>query len=271
MTPDNEQAGALVALREGVARFKRTFLQTPPQVILRLGDDEGGYFARISREFRVPVVVWPSAAQTRALVRAALEDELKSLGMEQTPDVKTRIELMFGGGALSPIEIGTYQHEIGHALYAALFHPSAASTTGYGTPAPDWLDEAAGIALENEAFQELRRSKFRSAASPICAPLASLFTLRHPHVPSGRVGKVTVRVRVGSTSENAESLSAVSALYTRVRGLLDYFESLPPEYFANVVRVMSSGGVLEDALASAERRVGTGPSNASELQTEYDA
>lgn len=60
----------------------------------------------------------------------------------------------------------TLRHEAGHAMYAAMFWPDAADTREdrYGTPAPDWLDEAVAIAMEPPEAQARHLAAFIDVA-----------------------------------------------------------------------------------------------------------
>jgi hypothetical protein len=71
-------------------------------------------------------------------------------------------------------------HEISHALLAARFFPAAdAPTDGYGTPFPDWLDEAVAIWAESP---DNRRGRVAEARSLPAArqELGSILTMPHP-------------------------------------------------------------------------------------------
>ena len=59
-------------------------------------------------------------------------------------------------------------HEIGHQFFIHGIWSSYAveSETQYGSTAPDWLDEAAAILMEDEAHTTSRRDIFRSAYKP---------------------------------------------------------------------------------------------------------
>ncbi|MEN1972156.1 hypothetical protein WCE34_07420 [Luteimonas sp. MJ204] len=60
----------------------------------------------------------------------------------------------------------TLRHEVGHAMYAALYWPDAEGSLEqrYGTPAPDWLDEAAAILMETPESQARHLASFIDAA-----------------------------------------------------------------------------------------------------------
>ncbi|MGY0561628.1 hypothetical protein ACW7G2_13020 [Luteimonas sp. A277] len=77
------------------------------------------------------------------------------------------------------------RHEIGHAMYAAAFWPDAVADSGqrYGSPAPDWLDEAAAIFMESPESQGARAGEFLAAVqvSPdSIPPLIEFLEMEHP-------------------------------------------------------------------------------------------
>lgn len=79
----------------------------------------------------------------------------------------------------------TLRHEVGHAMYGALYWPDAASSLEprYGTPAPDWLDEAAAILMETPKAQARHLASFIDAARhrPGTVPdLAGFLQAEHP-------------------------------------------------------------------------------------------
>jgi hypothetical protein len=76
------------------------------------------------------------------------------------------------------------RHELGHAMYAAMFWPDASSDTpAYGSPAPDWLDEAAALLMEMPGERQRRDAAFLATfrASPgKIPPLAAFVRMPHP-------------------------------------------------------------------------------------------
>lgn len=76
------------------------------------------------------------------------------------------------------------RHELGHAQYHAAFWPEASpSPDAYGTPAPDWLDEASAVLMEDSAGRAARERHFFEAwrqSSPAIRPLAEFLTMAHP-------------------------------------------------------------------------------------------
>jgi len=83
--------------------------------------------------------VWVPAKAKRAMTERAM----RQAGLD-----RARINRALAG--MSDQEPITLRHEVGHAMYEAMYWPGSIGTPRdrYGTPAPDWLDEAAAIAME---------------------------------------------------------------------------------------------------------------------------
>jgi hypothetical protein len=75
---------------------------------------------------------------------------------------------------------GTGLHEVGHLWLHPEFDGVAHADTfavKYGTPAPDWLDEAWAVWVEGSAQRTQRLEQLRLSAMP---SLPALVTMRHP-------------------------------------------------------------------------------------------
>lgn len=90
-----------------------------------------------------------------------------------------------GAGRRDPaLHEDVLRHELGHAMYAAMFWPGAASETPvYGSPAPDWLDESVAELMESPESQQQRGARFlatqRSSPNGV-PPLATFLSMPHP-------------------------------------------------------------------------------------------
>ncbi len=100
--------------------------------------------------------VWLPIRAKRAMTERA---------MRQAKVGRTAITRALAGVAEQ--EAVTLRHELGHAMYAAMYWPDAAGSSlqpGYGTPAPDWLDEAVAILMEPPEAQARHLESFIAAA-----------------------------------------------------------------------------------------------------------
>ena len=93
-----------------------------------------------------------------------------------SPDVSRQAE-----GAL----IGLLRHELGHQVFLRrVLVPSRRD--GYGSDAPDWLDEAAAIVMETPEMKDQRRAMARMlAAQGKLLPLGDFLAMSHPEAKSG--------------------------------------------------------------------------------------
>jgi len=118
--------------------------------------------------------VWLPAKAKRAMTERA---------MRQARLDRARIRQ--GLARMAAEDATTLRHEVGHAMYAAMYWPDAIGTLQdrYGTPAPDWLDEAAAIAMEPPEAQASHLAAFIGVARqrPREIPgLASFLASEHP-------------------------------------------------------------------------------------------
>lgn len=75
----------------------------------------------------------------------------------------------------------TLPHELGHVMLAAHFYPNALPIAEgeYGTPLPDWFDEAVAVWMEPDAMRQERLEQGRSMLTN--AALAQIIKQRHPY------------------------------------------------------------------------------------------
>ncbi len=91
-------------------------------------------------------------------------------------------------------------HEVGHMWLDPEFEGIAHADTfrtKYGTPAPDWFDEAWAVWAEAVAPRQQRFDQFRSDATP---SLATLVTMRHPVQAQNDAKQASPRTTAGSTT-----------------------------------------------------------------------
>lgn len=75
----------------------------------------------------------------------------------------------------------TLPHEIGHMLLEADFFPSGRPNAlqGYGTPLPDWFDEAVAIWMEPDSVRQRRLVGARRNLDEV-PPIGTLISIEHP-------------------------------------------------------------------------------------------
>ena len=150
-------------------------------------------------------------------------------------------------------------HELGHQWYVAAFWsgaaPQPAGTRRYGSPAPDWLDEAAAMLMEDAAGDQGYRQRFadgrsedaqRAALVPPEIPLAELLRMEHPALaglpaPGAAPGAV-----------NVLATSRPSLFYAEARVFTDYLveKSGDPRILAVVSDGLRGGDTFAAWLAA---------------------
>ncbi len=174
-TPEEAQTVSH-ALGEAARRYANQFGRAPAGMLVlstTLDPTAATEFARThALEF---AQVWLPAAAKRAMTERA---------MRQAGFGRARIAQSLA--RLPGQEATTLRHEVGHALYAAMYWSTDAGSTPqgrYGTPAPDWLDEAVAIAMEPVESQARHFAAFVNVAKqrPRDVPdLADFLASEHP-------------------------------------------------------------------------------------------
>lgn len=173
----------------------------------------------------------------------------------------------------------TVPHELGHIWYANAFwpsasHPAPSGVRRYGSAAPDWLDEAAAMLMEDESGAETYRQRFAQGRSPDPAlaaaipdeiPLATLIRMDHPTLAAISAaapapGSVTLVVPVQA-----------SIFYAQVRVFSDYLieQSGNPLILSSISEGMAAGVSFDQWLASngPQNRL---PASLDVLQADWD-
>lgn len=236
--------------------------------------------------------------------RAVLPVASPALGARQLAELSSRLESQVGGGAApqlvrregasggggapqivrrgsapgggEPRGENTVAHELGHLWNHVAFWPDAmtSSTPRYGSPAPDWLDEAAAMLMENERGVRSYHQRFadgrsteaaRAASVPPEIPLAELTTMTHPamvSIPAGGAGGVGTMVVTGRPT----------LFYAQTRIFVEYLADRSGE--PRIVSLISEGaraGGTFDAWLSANGAKYRLPTSLAAMQTDWDA
>jgi hypothetical protein len=210
----DDVAMARAACVSARARFAELFGDTVPAVVLVL-HEQPGY--RVSADGDVGLVFWPTtAAMVARLGRdAQAERQMATQWREVLP------------------------HEIMHALTVARFYSEGgvAAHEGYGTPLPDWFEEAVGIWGESLASRRTRVAQARSRPE-LGGALQTI--LRSPHPAAAN--RVMLDARAGAP------LPADQALW-----------SFYPQAIAVLTFVHETGG--RAAVSELARRLVRNPAN----------
>lgn len=109
------------------------------------------------------------------------------------------------------------RHEIGHDLFIRFLVPSTRGNQ-YGGDAPDWLDEMAAVAFEDEDEGRRRRADVRLRAERgALIPLARFTAMPHPEWSAGTSASAPLAGAAVIQPRSAET----GSYYATVRALLD--------------------------------------------------
>lgn len=267
---EEEADRAARAITEAAQRFELHFARVPTgALVLSSTLDPTAAKAFADANGLAYAQVWlPADAQ-----RAMSERAMRQAGLD-----RARISRALASAADQ--DAITLRHELGHAMYAALYWPDAEGSlqVRYGTPAPDWLDEAAAILMEPAETQARHLASFVDAAKarPRTIPrLTDFLQTEHP-VRSAALARALAR---GQKSE-----SGVQMLVTGDSGFagLDTFygQSLllalflaetsgDPRILVPISTAIAAGVPFEQWLASDGEQHGL-LASVPALQTEWD-
>jgi hypothetical protein len=180
-------------------------------------------------------------------------------------------------------------HELGHLWFIRAYWPKLGGKPGeihYGGPAPDWIDEAVAISMEDEPFTQTRRENFRNLYNgERRQALESLVTYFHQDHPLKGLAGVVRAERLGGTATQSgvrvltqEEVSgqlgvsgaAVQAFYAQGRVFTDFLleKTGDPMILGKIGKAMAQGKTMEQWLASDGPRERL-PSRLSELENEW--
>lgn len=185
------------------------------------------------------------------------------------------------------------QHELGHLFLLHALLPNV-NKPQYGGDAPDWLDEAAGVALESPSSRLDRRRRFAALVDDgRLTPFSTFVAQAHPVFASQRLQAEVARARAESPDQPvvleftlAElGLTSTSAddFYAQTSAIIDFLDSLDrPDALGSIARdIQRSGDPLgwiarlgfDIGMATAEdwdRRFEAWSRNAGDAPSPYD-
>ncbi len=114
----------------------------------------------------------------------------------------------------NPLPSHILPHELGHMIFIRFVAPRTAADQ-YGGAAPDWLDEMAALACEDDAGIAMRRADtYRHAVRGTLIPLSRMLTMTHPEwSPGASPPDVTV---------SQPASPDTPAYYATVRAMFDF-------------------------------------------------
>ncbi|MCQ8184804.1 hypothetical protein [Parvularcula maris] len=256
---------AMGELKAAATAFERTFGVAPPRGIVM----EEGSSEPVAEDGFAWIMPWDFGGAEEgpdpkivASMRTQIVEQLSAGG--RTPS-ETEVDAVLAKGLaqLGPrkkkTEVKPLRHEIAHALYRTALWPAADGQRQYGGGAPDWLDEIAAVAAEDEVLTAKRRARFEAmAADDRLIPLEEFFTMEHPLFGAvtkmlDERGRTNGVIRM--TAEDFEAMDvdvkgAPLDFYAQARGVLDYLnqEATQPHVLTAMTEALRSGDTMEGFL-----------------------
>ncbi len=273
----------------GEARFRTHFAVAVPSyaVVENDGSVDATLSAALTRRGVAYQLPWlSSAAMAQAMrdsITRAVAARGKAAGLSDA-QVTAMVDAALAQQAdrLTPAtaharEVGTLPHELGHGWLIRGFWANAPARPGdhYGGPAPDWLDEAAAVLMEDAALAARRRQQFDTrhaegdaSARAKLGDLSVFLTASHPALPG--VAALTGQgggVRVLTGDEAARIAASAGSYYLTARRFADYLiaRTGDPTILAAAARAYAAGQSTEAWLA----RAGL-PATIPALQADWD-
>ena len=232
------------------------------------------------------------AAMLRDSIVAQVEAQTASLPEAQRAAVVQQALAKAEGAAPAhadpEMEDGAIAHEIGHLLFNRYFDgpetESADRTARYGSSAPDWLDETAAVALENDAQTRSRyvaaREAYDADGTVLAFPLDTYLSMDHPLLQSAQALKTLKRGSTGAVMLSGDEATAFleasggkpAAFYRQTRMFIDYLmeTSGDPRIIYAIAQAYRNGGDLSGWLARSGGENGL-PETLEALETEFEA
>ena len=232
------------------------------------------------------------AAMLRDSIVAQVEAQTASLPEAQRAAVVQQALAKAEGAAPAhadpEMEDGAIAHEIGHLLFNRYFDGpetgSADRSTRYGSSAPDWLDEAAAVALENDAQTRSRyvaaREAYNADGTVLAFPLDTYLSMDHPLLQSAQALKTLKRGSTGAVMLSGDEADAFleasggnpAVFYRQTRMFIDYLmeTSGDPRILYAIAEAYRDGSDLSGWLARSGGENGL-PETLEALETEFEA
>lgn len=260
---------------EATAAFRRYMGQVTPFGATVLADhfprtEQDNFAARHSLAY---LRFWVPPEFMAAMIEESIRRSMPNLPDNQVHALVQRASQSTGNAL---------RHEIGHSLYRAVFWPQHADDdTRYGTPAPDWLDEASAILLEPEAMLAERRAQFRELLrenSTLIRPLNEFLLAPHPVGPANQRTQLALQgVSQASTGmftavASGETAMGLAAFYLQSLAVADFLieRSGKQDLLGDISVALASGLTFDAWLALHGRQHGLGTDLAG-INRQWDA
>lgn len=304
-TPEEAERLASYA-RTGEARFKANFGSDVPSYAVVASPPTPNRSTIRAAGFE-HVLAWPSGAAFERATREGVERAARGFAASQGMTAEQADQVVATAIANQPdarfraaMDASMVPHELGHLWYTSTFWPEdrgyvEGSRPHYGGPGPDWLDEAAGIVMEEQTTADQRRNDFRSLmrgetvaslgrvdGRPILLDVIRLVSRQHPGLEAGMQpspqaaasaranGGVGVSYTPAGAGPAARPGAMVNVFYIQTRVFTDYLiqKSGRSDIIAVITRAVAAGGTFEAWLARDGAALGL-PATLADLQSDW--
>lgn len=219
-------------------------------------------------------------------IRSQIVTQLEAAGIEPTEErVDAAVAQALAQRAAQTEEpddesVKPLRHEVGHKLFIEAVWPNTSGGRTYGGSAPDWLDEAAAVLVEDDVLTERRRDQFaRLVREDKLTPLAQFLTMEHPLYgvvsqiieEGGAEGGVLKLTAEDFAARGIDVDEAPIAFYAQARGFLDYLDATTgrPQTLGIIARGLLEYGSM-DVFLEEEGAAADLPASMEALQASFD-
>ena len=277
-------------------RFAQVLAPTEQKIALVVQPEVSGELASALEASGYKALPWIDSGAKAAMLKASIVEqvEAQTASLPEAQRAAVLQQALAKANASSPatadpaIESGAIAHEMGHLLFNSFFdgaeRASADGTMRYGSRAPDWLDEAAAVALENEVLTRSRyanaRAAFEADGTVLAFPLQTYLTMEHPSLRAaqamqGRGGEGAKAMMLSGDEANAfleASGGNPVVFYRQSRLFIDYLmeTSGDSRILYTIAEAYRDGGDLSSWLAKSGSESGL-PTTLDALEIEFEA
>lgn len=289
-----EASCAAVEMQAAAAAFFEHFGITPePGVVL---DTAHTNRIKALREGGMPwVMPWPLQSESApakptprtTAIRAQIEQQMAASGRQPDPEMIDRLvkQALDSLGQTDndhgkALERTALRHELAHKLFIQFVWGAWDPSHGYGSGAPDWLDEIAAVSAESPQMTQSRRRHFaEQRAADRWIPLREFIEMQHPVYASPKMSAMLALAREEAQEKGASVMSGsmsdvppdeadrAALFYSQSRSLLDYLKhrSQSPRILLAIAEALRGGESFSDWLATAGPGLGL-PSDIDALE-----
>lgn len=293
-TPRGEEYAAVFPV--AFERFAEVFAPTDQKIALVVQPEVSKALASALDASGYTALPWIDGEAKAAMRKASIVEqvEAQTASLPEAQRAAVLQQALAKANASEPavsdpeMEAGAIAHEIGHLLFNGYFgggeKGATERATRYGSSTPDWLDEAAAVALENEALTRSRYANARAAyeedGTVLAYSLGTYLTMEHPSLQAAKamqgMADGGTKAMMLSGDEAKAFLEASGGdpvvFYRQTRLFIDFLteRSGNPRILFSIAKAYRDGGDLAGWLAHSRGENGL-PKTLDGLETEFEA